>query len=236
MSEKPVYKIFCDESCYLQHDGADIMVLGALHCSADKVIALNKHIKWLRHQHNFKPEFKWSKLHKHQWQLYKAIIDLIVDDVAVNFKATVVLNKNTLEHQLYNSGSHSEFYYKMFYYTLKDFLKVGNEYRVYLDYMDTSSSVKTKKMCEVLQCGTHWTLDVNATIVQSYEVQLVQVVDLLIGAVGYRNRSDIQKTSSIKNQFVSYLEEKLGARLDVATPPWEDQFNIFRFQPRKRDA
>ena len=102
--------------------------------------------------------------------------------------------------------------------------------------MDTSSAIKTQKMCEVLQRGTHWQLDVNATIVQSYEVQLVQVVDLLIGAVAYRNRSDIEKTSAIKKQFVLYLEEKIGARLDIATPPWEEQFNIFRFQPRKKDA
>jgi hypothetical protein len=236
MNEKQIYKIFCDESCHLQHDGADIMVLGALHCTAEKTIQLNKHIKWLRHEHNFKPEFKWSKLHKHQWPLYKNIIDLIIDDLDVHFKATVVLNKNTLEHQLYNSGSHSDFYHKMFYFTLRDFLQINNEYRVYLDYMDTTSAVKTQKMCEVLQNGTYWQLDVNATIVQSYEVQLVQVVDLLIGAVAYRNRSDIEKSSAIKKQFVSYLEQKIGARLDVGTPPWEEQFNIFRFQPRKADA
>ena len=71
MPDLPVYKIFCDESCHLEHDSADIMVLGALHCSAEKATQLTKHIKWLRHQHNFKPELKWSKLNKHQWPLYK---------------------------------------------------------------------------------------------------------------------------------------------------------------------
>lgn len=227
-----VYKIFCDESCHLQHDGADVMVLGALHCSAEKSIDLTKRIKWLRHEYNYKPEFKWSRLHKHQWPLYKAIIDTILDDAEVGFKATVVLSKNKLDHQQYNSGSHSTFYYKMFYYTLRDFLKEGHEYRVYLDYMDTVGAQKIKKMCEVLQAGTNWQLNVGATIVQSYEVQLVQVVDLLIGAVAYRNRTDIEKTSPIKNQFVTYIEQKIGTSLDYATPPWETKFNIFRFMPR----
>ena len=116
--ERLVYKIFCDESCHLEHDGSDVMVLGALHCSSEKAIQLSKHIKWLRYyQHHYKPELKWSRLHKHQWLLYKDLIDLVVDDPEVNFKATVVLNKKSLDHQQYNAGSHSDFYYKMFYYT-----------------------------------------------------------------------------------------------------------------------
>ena len=135
MPDLPVYKIFCDESCHLEHDSADIMVLGALHCSAEKATQLTKHIKWLRHQHNFKPELKWSKLNKHQWPLYKDLIDLLTSDNELHFKATVVLNKQVLDHQQYNARSHSNFYYKMFFYTLRDFLKPGNEYRIYLDYM-----------------------------------------------------------------------------------------------------
>ncbi|WP_432460280.1 MULTISPECIES: DUF3800 domain-containing protein [unclassified Agarivorans] len=228
-----VYKIFCDESCHLLHDGSDVMVLGAFHCSAEKAENLTRSIKSLRHKHNYKPELKWSKLNKHQWPLYKDLIDLILDDQEVNFKSTVVLNKNSLDHNQYNAGSHSDFYYKMFYYTLRDFLKVDNEYRIYLDYMDTLGAEKTLKMCEVLQNGTHWQLSAKATIVQSYEVQLIQLCDLLIGAIAYKNRNDIPKTSGIKKRFVSYLEEKLCSSLDCGTPPWEDQFNIFRFNPRK---
>lgn len=232
MSDKPVYKIFCDESCHLEHDGSDIMVLGAIHCSAEKATALNKHIKWLRHQHNFRPELKWNRLHNKQWPLYKDLIDMVMDDQAVNFKATIVMNKKQLDHYQYNAGSHSIFYYKMFYYTLRDFLKVENQYRIYLDYMDTLGAEKTRKLCEVLQSETHWQLDVGATIVQSYEVQLIQLCDLLIGAVAWRNRADIEHKSPIKKQFVEYLEQKIGHALNCPTPPWEDQFNVFKFVPR----
>jgi len=209
------------------------MVLGALHCSAEKAVQLTRHIKWLRHQHNFKPELKWSRLHKYQWPLYQDLLDMFLDDPLVYFKTTVVLNKQKLDHQQYNAGSHSEFYYKMFYYTLRDSLKVKKEHRVYLDYMDTLGAEKTRKLCEVLQNGTHWDLAVSATIVQSYEVQLIQLCDLLIGAVGYKSRKDIPHSSPIKKQFVSYLEQKLGRLLDSPTSPWEEKFNIFRFAPRE---
>jgi len=231
-----IYKIFCDESCHIENDGADIMVLGALHCTADKAVQLSKHIKWLRHHHNYRPELKWSKLNKHQWPLYKDLVDMVVDDAGVHFKSTVVLNKNILDHQQFNAGSHNDFYYKMFYYTLRDFLQEGSEHRIYLDYMDTLGAEKTKKLCEILRSYTSGQLQVSATIVQSYEVQLIQLADLLIGAVAYRNREDIGHTSAIKMQFVEYLETKLGYALNYATPWWEEQFNIFRFQPRKNHA
>jgi len=97
-------------------------------------------------------------------------------------------------------------------------------------------SEKTRKLCEVLQVGTFWKLNAVATIVQSYEVQLIQLCDLLIGAVAYRNRDDIEHSSAIKMQFVQHLESRLGYSLDYATPPWEEQFNIFRFQPRRSNA
>ncbi|MEG9488829.1 DUF3800 domain-containing protein [Mannheimia indoligenes] len=227
-----IYKIFCDESCHLEHDGADIMAIGAIHCSAEKAVELSKAIKALRHKHNYLPELKWSKLNKQQWIFYQDLIDLILDDDEIYFKATIVMNKHLLNHTVFNAGSHNNFYYKVLYYTLRDFLSKGNEYRIYLDYMDTLGADKSKKLCEVLQAGTNWKLKVDVTIIQSYQVQITQLCDLLVGAVAYRNRTDIEHKSAIKNQFVAYLEQKIGHRLDITTVPWERQFNIFRMQPQ----
>ena len=229
--EMAVYKIFCDESCHLENDGADIMVLGGIRCTADKATALNKHIKWLRHQHSYHTELKWTKLVAKQIGFYKALIDLLFDDEDIWFKATVVQHKERLEHQTFNEGSHNVFYYKMFYYTLRDFLLPGHEYKIYLDYMDTMGGEKTQKLCEVLKTEGREELKVDSYIIQSYESQIIQLCDLIIGAVGYKNRSDIEQTSQIKIQIVEYIEKKVGHALDYGTPPWERNFNIFRFAP-----
>ena len=119
----------------------------------------------------------------------------------------------------------------MYYYTLKDFLEAGHEYRIYLDYMDTLGGEKTKKLCEVLRTEGREELNVKPYIIQSYESQLIQACDLIIGAISYKNRSDIEKSSLIKTKIVDYLEKKLGHALDYGTPPWERNFNIFRFAP-----
>lgn len=227
------YKIFCDESCHLEHDKADVMVLGALLVPEEKVQALNKTIKYLRHQHNYHNEIKWTKLHSKQLDFYKALIDLYFSDGDFHFKTTIVLDKHNLDHEKFNRGGHNEFYYKMFYYTLRDFLKENNAYKIYLDYMDSLGGEKAKKLVDVLQAGTYWQIDAKANIIHSYEAQLIQLCDLFIGAVAYKNRSDIGKTSVIKNQIVAYLEEKTGGGLDYATSQWEEKFNIFRFLPRK---
>ena len=229
-----IYKIFCDESCHLEHDGSDIMAIGAIHCTAEKAIELSKSIKALRHKHNYLPELKWSKLNKQQWNLYRDLIDLVLDNEEIHFKTTVVMNKKSLNHKVFNEGSHNNFYYKVLYYTIRDFLEKKNIYRIYLDYMDTLGADKSKKLCEVLQNGTNWSLKAEVTIVQSYQVQIIQLCDLLVGAVAYKNRTDIDHKSAIKKQFVDYLEQKLCHPLDITTEPWEKHFNIFRMQLQGR--
>ncbi|MDU8923646.1 DUF3800 domain-containing protein [Pasteurellaceae bacterium LIM206] len=231
-----IYKIFCDESGHLEQNKLDAMVLGAICCSNEKSIELSKKIKWLRHKYQFRQEFKWTKLNKHYWELYKEVIDTILFDPDVNFKATVINEKNRLNHDIYNKDSHNLFYYKMFYYTLKNFLSEGNNYRVYLDYMDTLGSQRAKELCKVLMSEHYQQVNLSATIIRSEESQLLQVCDLLIGAVAYKNRDDIEHKSEIKKHFVHYLEEKLGYCLNASAPPWEKQFNIFCFQPRKENV
>lgn len=224
------YKIFCDESCHLEHDKADVMVLGALLVPEAKLEQLNRKIKFLRHQYNYHNEIKWTKLHSQQFGFYKALIDAYFEGSDFNFKATVVLNKKKLNHEAFNRGGHNEFYYKMFYYTLRDFLKLENQYKIYLDYMDTLGAEKAKKLTEVLQAGINSKIDTY--IIHSYEAQLIQLCDLFIGAIAYKNRTDIEMTSTIKKKIVAYLEEKIDGGLDYATPQWEEKFNIFRFLPR----
>jgi len=226
------FKIFCDESCHLPHDRADVMVFGALYCPADEVERLNRQIKQLRQFHHYQTEIKWTKLLAKQWPFYQALLDLLLQEGCLRFKATVVQNKQSLDHDKFNAGSHSNFYYKMAYYSLRDFLTTGDSYRVYLDYMDTLGAEKGRKLAEVLRNGNKDVAGIDVYTIRSHESQLIQLCDLLIGAVAYANRADIPKQSGIKNQVIQYLENNLCRSLNTATPPWEEKFNLFKFSPR----
>jgi hypothetical protein len=228
----PDYKIFCDESCHLEHDRSKVMVLGALRCRYSEVERIIRAIKELRQTHKYHTEVKWTKLVARQLPFYHGLIDLFLNESALQFKATVVQNKHLLDHHQYNAGSHNTFYYKMAYYALRDFLAPNEYYRIYLDYMDTLGATKATKLAEVLNNGTKGTVKVETYVIRSYESQLIQLCDLLIGAISYANRDDIPKTSIIKTQIVTYLEEKLCRSLQLGTPPWEEKFNLFMFSPR----
>lgn len=212
------------------------MALGALCCDAGEVEAVISKIKKLRLLHNYQNEIKWTKLIRKQLPFYKELIDLFIESPSLRFKATIVQNKSNLDHEQYNEGSHGTFYYKMFFFTLKSFLQQGQSYRIYMDYMDTHGATKSAVLSDVLNSKMHGSIRLGVHINRSHESQLIQFCDLLIGAIGYKNRSDIRKESVIKNEIISHIEARLGRALNYGTPPWEEKLNIFMFSPRSRNV
>jgi len=229
------YKIFCDESNHLEHDSSNLMVLGAICCAEEEVNRANKTMKYLRHKHNYHKELKWTKLSENQKTFYDELLDYFFSSLFLSFKGTVVLDKSRLSHDKFSSN-HDEFYYKMYYYTLRDFLEEGSDYKIYMDYKDTKGGRRVSKLKEVFFNESRGGIEPDFNIIQSHESQLLQLCDLLIGALGYKNRKDIEHESSIKNYIIASIEKHIGHDLEAGTPQWERKFNIFRYTPRKFDV
>lgn len=64
---------------------------------------------------------------------------------------------------------------------------------------------------------------------------MIQLCDLLIGAISYARRYPLDQRSSVKGAIVDHLEARLGRDLINDTPPWEEKVNIFVFSPRCAD-
>lgn len=225
-----VYKIFCDESNYLLNDTSDIMVNGAIRIEEQHLVEAKKYIKYLRHKYSYFTEIKWTKLIKKQLEFYKELIDYFFACDFMQYRATLVVNKSKLQHDKFNRD-HNEFYYVVYYYTLKYFLNSNDKFKIYLDYKDTQGGVRTAKLKQILENNYE---NIMFTIIHSHDSQLIQLSDLFTGAIGYANRNDIPKTSYIKNELVNYLNEKIKKTCygDIrSTKPWEKKFNIFRWSP-----
>ena len=218
------YKIFCDESNHLLNTKSNLMVNGAILVQEERVEEINRYIKYIKHKHNYFNELKWTKLLKSKKEFYKELIDYFFES-DMKFKATFIPNKKDNIHSLYNN-SHDEFYYIIYFYTMRNFINSSDEYKIYLDYKDINGGKRIKKLKEILgkqakACDIY--------IIQSQESQILQLCDIFIGAIGYKNRTDLdKKESEIKLFIIKYLEEKLGYPL-VSTTPWIDKFNIFRW-------
>jgi hypothetical protein len=220
------YKIFCDESNHLLNDKSNIMVNGAILVPNEKVQIYNRFIKYLRHKHSYYSELKWTKLHSKQLNFYMELIDFFFRS-EMKFKATLIVNKKMLNHKKYNSD-HDEFYYKVYYFTLRDFIKdeIFTNYKIYLDYKDRRGGERIKKLKFFLEKNGIGN-NVEIYLINSKESQILQLCDLFIGAVGYYNRKDIKKNSRIKNHIITYL--KLKEINLFATKKIFTKFNIHRW-------
>ena len=199
------------------------MVNGAILASEDQVEEINRDIKELKHKHKYYNELKWTKLLNSRKAFYQELIDYFFSS-NMRFKATFVPNKKDNIHDIYGY-CHDEFYYIVYFYTMRNFMNISHQYKIYLDYKDMNGGKRIKKLKERLGKNAH---KCDVYIIQSQESQILQLCDLFIGAISYKNRTDIEHTSKIKNFIIGYIESKTGFPL-VSTPPWEEKFNIFKW-------
>jgi len=226
------YKIFCDESNHLRNDKSDLMVIGGICCPTNQVEYVNRFIKHLKHKHNAMGELKWTKLNNNKKEFYRELLEFFFSSVYLKFNAQVVLNKSRLNHDRYNDGEADKFYYKMYYYSLLPFFKVDDTYNIFMDYKDTKGGQRVRKLKEVIHNTFYGQINVDFTIIHSHESQIMQLTDVMIGAIGYKNRQDIEHKSEIKNFVIATIESLGGVSLDASTPEWEEKYRIFRFIPR----
>ena len=73
------YNIYCDESCHLENDDSDVMVLGAIWCPSEKAKEINMRIREFKQKYGLSDsyELKWTKISPNHYSLYLEIIFLI---------------------------------------------------------------------------------------------------------------------------------------------------------------
>ena len=232
-----LFNIYCDESCHLENDKQSAMVLGALWCPQQKASEYNNAIANLKKKHKLSRyfEIKWTKVSYGKLDFYKQLVDFFLENQALSFRAWVIPDKSILKHKQYNQ-SHDDWYYKMYFYLLRNIIRSGNQYHIYLDIKDTRGSEKLERLHKVLT-NAHY--DFNREMitrmqhVHSHEIGLLQLADLLIGLLSYkaRNLSD----SPSKAELVKYLKTKSGRNLEQNTLPTEKKFNLCFWKPNGGD-
>jgi len=229
------FNIYCDESCHLENDVSPVMLLGAVMCPTSQAARIGAAIQELKQRHRAAGELKWNKVSPSRRDFYLELIDYFFAEPALRFRALIVKDKSKLNHNYFNAGSHDTFYYKMFYYLLDPLIEPLNEYFIYLDVKDTRSRLKVRNLHEIL-CNKKRDFDRKLVRrIQSQpadELQIMQLTDFLLGAVGYRNRPDLMH-SQMKLECVERIQRASRRSLLLSTPPWEEKFNLFAFTPRE---
>ncbi|MGI6296337.1 MAG: DUF3800 domain-containing protein [Armatimonadota bacterium] len=227
------YNIFCDESCHLENDQQSVMVLGAVWCPTDKVSESARKLREIKHRHHLSPDFeiKWTKVSPAKLDFYLDLLDYFFDDDDLHFRALVVSDKSKLCHRAF-CQTHDSWYYKMLFEMLKVLLTPNDTFNIYLDIKDSRSADKVRMLHEVL-CNNLY--DFRREIigkvqnVRSHEVQHVQLVDLLVGAVSYLNRG--LAGNSAKIAFIEKMRQRSSYSLTKTTLLREDKVNLLIWEP-----
>lgn len=229
MTESRIYNVYCDESCHLEHDGVPVMAWGAVTCPQGEVRAIAEAIRALKSAHGLKPAFeaKWTKVSPAKAGFYLALIDLFLADDRMRFRGLLVPDKAQLDHARFDQ-SHDEWYYKMYYTMLRPIFAAPHRYRIYLDVKDTRGGPKARKLHDVLANSLfdfeRQTVE-RVQQVRSHESELLQIADLLIGALTYVNRG--LATSPAKTAIIDRLRATLGQQALSRTSTFAaTKFNI----------
>ncbi len=232
-----VFNVYCDESCHLEHDRQEVMVLGAVWSPIEKTREIARSIRDIKEGHGLARHFeiKWTKVSPGKIDFYIDLIDYFFEEPDLHFRALIVADKAGLQHEAYGQ-SHDEWYFKMYFTMLKAILRPNASYRIYLDIKDTRSSPKVRKLQDVLSNNAY---DFSREIIQkvqtvrSHEIEQVQLTDLFIGAIAYVNRN--LSGSSAKQQLVELTRERSGYTLTRSTLYREDKLNLFRWTAQELD-
>lgn len=218
MSE--IFNVYCDESCHLEHDGQKAMVLGAIWCSLDKIREIAVRLREIKQKHNMAANFevKWVKVSPAKLALYLDLVDYFFDDDDLHFRALIVPDKSKLRHDAIPGQNHDTWYYKMYFDMLKVIFRPDARYRVYLDIKHTRGAEKTAKLHEVL-CNNMYDFSREVIerlqLVHSYEIEQLQLADLIIGAISYLNRN--LQGNTAKQSLVARIQERSGYSLAKTT-------------------
>lgn len=227
------YNIYCDESCHLENDDISVMVLGAVSCPSFAIKKASKALRLIKEKHHLSSTFeiKWTKVSPAKINFYLDVIDYYFSNKDLNFRALIVPNKEQLNHDFFKQD-HNAWYYKMYFTLLKAILDPKSRYRIYLDIKDTCGGKKVSKLHQILSNNLYdFSQEIveRIQLVRSDEIELLQVCDLLIGAIAYVNRG--LSTSAAKQEIIKRIQACSGYSLTKTTLMKEEKLNLFVWQP-----
>ena len=227
------YNVYCDESCHLKSNDSKYMLIGAIYCPKFKVKKINEYIEHLKKNYNLsdKIELKWNKVDKKTEKLYLDIITYFFNNDDLKFRV-IVIDKTKLNHEKYNQ-TENDFYHKAYYEMLKYIIIPGNSYNIYPDIKDTNSYYYYQIMLEYLRlkmADTNKKTIKKVQPIRSYEAPILQINDILIGALSYHYRG--LSKNSIKLNIVNEINKLYQNDFDVSSYYNNTKFNIFIWRSR----
>ena len=214
------YNFYCDESCHLENDGIPYMLIGYVSSAYNQLSLHNANIRKIKEKHNLHTEAKWSSLSKSSYPFYSDLIDYFFA-TDLQYRA-IVINKSQIKHDDFNQD-HDDFYYKMYFQLLSKKIYPDCNYNIYLDIKDTRSAKKVNGLRAFL--NNNFVAVKNLQNIRSHESELMQLSDIITGAIGYHLRG-LDKVIA-KKKIIEKIQLHSQHPLTGSTSKDSIKFNLF---------
>ena len=225
------YHVYADES---RQDAHRYMLYGLLFIPrGEQEQSLREDCDRLRRQHLWGTgEFKWEKVSLGKMQVYKEFVDIFFHHADAEFRCLVV-DTQKIDYKTYHQGDRESAFYEFYYQALSRNLRLEDEYLVFTDNRQNRQSnrltdLKSKTNYHWLLQGAKEKLVRNVEPRDSKAEDLLQITDVLLGAVGY----DIEERaeSPAKVEMVRHIAARIGCHRLRDHWGQGTQFNIWKFQ------
>jgi hypothetical protein len=230
------FNIYCDESCHLENDHQKAMAIGAIMCPKSDVKRHFKNIRNLKLSNGLSAtsEAKWTKVSPSKINFYFALVDYFFKEKGLFFRAIIIPDKSILDHKK-RYQTHNGWYYKMFFLLLKPLIDLFEKYNIYMDVKDTTGGQHQRALKEILSRNMYdFGMETINKIqgVDSCEVELLQLVDVFVGALSYYARNIT--TSKSKLSIIKTIESYCSLPLQYNRPISDRKFNLFYWNPSSK--
>lgn len=217
---------FLDESGSLNNKNEPYFTLGILKMS--QPYYLQNKILYERNKNNFYDEIKFNKLSSKNINFVKIIIDSIFDTKSLNFYSYTTHKKS--KYFIDNFSGNEWKAYEDITLKLMDIVLSEHEILILIaDHITTPDNIRYEVNIKKIFNNSNKRLSIAGVCrFDSKSNDLLQVTDLLIGAVTYdlKLRTGLVSGDKYKIEIVNYLKDKLGT--DYFTNGFKNyNFNIF---------
>lgn len=207
------------------------MAIAGLICPKDKIKEVTEDIRRIKEKHgiSINSEIKWTKISTAKRLLYLDLVELFFSREFLEFRI-VLIKKDSLKDKTH----FDEFYNKMCYLLLRYMMRPYTINYIYLDKKDTRGYERINILRDCLdkirdRYDMKSNYVKNIQNVQSREVEIMQILDILIGAMVYHARGLNKVTAKV--EIIDYIKDKTGLSLEKNTPLSNHKFNILYYKP-----
>ena len=234
-----VFDIYCDESRQdllasqksITDTNAYCCIGGLMVPQAEREI-IKKQIKALKEKHNVFGEIKWGTVAPSRLPFFSELIDLFFLNDNLQFR-TVIIDSKKINNSVYNNDDQELGYYKFYYQLLYHWLSWDNSYCVFTDQKTNKDKRRLQELKRIVNAQFSVSSPINnIQAIDSKESVILQLENVIMGAVGYKYNFRRNGNSTAKEQIVSKVESWLGHEIRPTSSAVQ-KLNIFEISLRE---